>query len=122
MKISEEFKEYRKNIVCSEYKGNCPVQYTLRILQGKWNERIIYELSKYDKLRFGELKKLIPEVTSTMLSSTLKDLEDQRLIIRNQFNEIPVRVEYSLSDKGRELHPVFEEMAKWGLKYLDQDL
>lgn len=120
MKISEQFKEYRKNIVDTEHNKNCPVQYTLRILQGKWNERIIYELSKYESLRFGELKKIIPEITNTMLSTTLKDLEEQGLVNREQFNEIPVRVEYSLSDKGKELHPIFAEMAKWGLKYINE--
>lgn len=120
MKLNDQFKEYRKNLKDKEHGRNCPVQYTLRILQGKWNERIIYELSKYDSLRFGELKKIISEITSTMLSSTLKDLEEQGLVKRTQYNEIPVRVEYSLTEKGKELHPVFAEMAKWGLKYIDE--
>lgn len=121
MKFSEQFKEYRKNLENTGHGKNCPVQYTLRILQGKWNEKIIYELSKYESLRFGELKKIIPEITNTMLSSTLKDLEEQGLVKRAQFNEIPVRVEYSLTEKGQELHPIFEEMAKWGLKYIYED-
>lgn len=64
-------------------------------------------------MRFGELKKAYPRITNTMLSNTLRDLEELNIIHREQFNEIPPHVEYSLTDKGRALLPVFFEISKW---------
>ena len=69
-------------------------------------------------MRYSELKRAIPGITGTMLSSSLKDLERDGLIVRRQYEEIPPRVEYFLTDKGKDLMPVFYEMAKWGLKYI----
>ena len=70
--------------------------------------------------RFGELKKAVPRITNTMLTTTLRDLESLEIVHREQFNEIPPHVEYSLTEKGRGLLPVFVELAKWGEAYLEQ--
>ena len=70
-------------------------------------------------IRFGELKKELGGITNTMLTSSLRELEQDGLVNRMQFNEIPPHVEYSLSDKGKDLLPVFYEMTKWGFKYLE---
>ena len=80
--------------------------------------RILYELCQKPSYRFGELKKAIPKITNTMLTATLRDLEELGIVTREQFNEIPPHVEYSLTDKGRALFPIFVEMAKWGEAYL----
>ena len=64
------------------------------------------------------MKKAIPKITNTMLTATLRDLEELGIVTREQFNEIPPHVEYSLTDKGRALIPIFVEMAKWGEAYL----
>ena len=69
--------------------------------------------------RFGELQRAMPRVTNAMLTATLRDLERIGIVDRQQFNEIPPHVEYSLSDKGKDLLPVFYEMTKWGFKYLE---
>lgn len=96
----------------------CPVRRTLELFQGKWNVRVIYELSNADFTRFGELKKLVGGITNTMLTSTLRELETKGIVHRQQFNEIPPHVEYSLTESGKALSVIFDEMRTWGTKYL----
>ncbi len=71
-------------------------------------------------MRFGELKKVYPRITNTMLTNTLRDLESLGIIHREQFNEIAPHVEYSLTEKGKALLPVFFEISKWGEANLDE--
>lgn len=111
----EEFQEYIKN---ETPKVNCPVSKTLELLGGKWTSRVIYELEKADQLRFGQLKSNLDGITNTMLSSTLKILEDRGIVKREQFNEVPLRVEYSLTEAGNAMLHIYYEMAKWGSVYL----
>lgn len=97
--------------------GNCPVTPVLLLLQGKWKSQVLYELCVNDIVRFGQLKKNLPSITNTMLTSTLRELEADGVIVRKQFNEIPPHVEYSFSQKGRDLMPIFYAMMNWGFKY-----
>lgn len=97
--------------------GNCPVTPVLLLLQGKWKSQVLYELCVNDIMRFGQLKKNLPGITNTMLTSTLRELEADGVIVRKQFNEIPPHVEYSFSQKGRDLMPIFYAMMNWGFKY-----
>lgn len=110
--------EYLKKLLSAEPSETCPVRRTLELLSGKWRTHIIYELCKKPSCRFGELKKAVPRITNTMLTTTLRDLEKLGIVNRKQFNEVPPHVEYSLTDKGKELLPVFFEIAKWGEKNL----
>lgn len=87
------------------------------MLQGKWKTQVLYEFCIHDKIRFGELKKDLPGITNTMLTKTLKDLEKDGLIVREQFNEIPPHVEYSFSEMGRDLMSVFYSIMVWGFKH-----
>ncbi len=114
MKKEQTAEEYLKKIMSSTIQNDCPVHRTLEILSGKWRTHIIYELCKHSSMRFGELKKAYPHITNTMLTSTLRDLEKIGIINRVQYNEIPPRVEYSLTEKGKALLPVFFEISKWG--------
>lgn len=98
--------------------ANCPIYKTMLLFQGKWNIWVLFELSRNSAMRFNELKKSIPGISNTMLTATLKNLEDQDLINRVQYNEIPPHVEYSVTDKARDLRRIFDEMAKWGETYL----
>lgn len=113
----EEFKEKVGSVITTE-QGNCPVISTIKILQGKWKLQLIYELCIKSPMRFGEFKRMIPSITNTMLSNTLRDLEQDGLVERIQYNEMPLRVEYSLTEKGRDLMPVFYALAQWGLVYI----
>lgn len=119
MKKETTPEEYLEKIMTEPIKENCPVHRTLELLSGKWRTHIIYELCKHSTMRFGELKKAYPNITNTMLTNTLRDLEGLGIIHREQFNEIPPHVEYSLTEKGKALLPVFFEISKWGEENLE---
>lgn len=121
MKQDRTAEEYLQRILSSEVQNRCPMRRTLELLSGKWRTHIIYELCKKPSCRFGELKRAIPPITNTMLTATLRDLERLDIVHREQWNEIPPHVEYSLTEKGRQLLPVFFELARWGERYLDED-
>ncbi|WFR58808.1 helix-turn-helix domain-containing protein [Anaerocolumna sp. AGMB13025] len=111
------YKEYQEQVKNVRIDKDCGTYKTLEIFQGKWNIRVLFELIKHDTIRFGDLKKQIDEITNTMLTSTLRDLEKRELVNRVQFNEIPPHVEYSLSQAGKDLYPIFIEMMQWNNKY-----
>ncbi|MBL1223852.1 winged helix-turn-helix transcriptional regulator [Enterococcus sp. BWR-S5] len=100
---------------------NCPIRKSLELFSGKWRTWVLFELCKKPAYRFGELRKAIPKITNTMLTTTLRDLEHMGIIERKQFNEIPPHVEYSLTESGYALAPVFIEIAKWADKYLPEE-
>lgn len=112
--------EYLDRVLNEKVSENCPMRRTLELLSGKWRTHIIYELCKRKTCRFGELKKALNPITNTMLTNTLRDLEQIGIVSRKQFNEIPPHVEYSLTQKGMDLLPVFTELAKWGESYLEE--
>ena len=87
------------------------------IIQTKWFGRIILELCQQSPLRFGELKKRLPEISNMVLTSALKSLAEKGLVERVQFNEIPPRVEYSLTEKGIGMLPVAYELIRWEENY-----
>lgn len=119
MRKSNSAEEYLQKILLLEPNQRCPVRKTLELIGGKWRTHIIYELCKHPSCRFGELKKALPRITNTMLTSTLRDLERHQIVHREQLNEIPPHVEYSLTEKGRAMLPIFYELAKWGETYLE---
>ena len=110
--------QFLDRLKTGDARENCPTRKALELLNGKWRTHVLLELCRCSPLRFGELKKAIPSITNTMLTSTLRDLEEFGVIAREQFNEIPPRVEYSLTERGEELLPIFYEIAVWGHKYL----
>lgn len=113
----DEFQKKVSSVILTE-NGNCPVTPVIKMLQGKWKLQIIYELCIKSPMRFGELKKMLKPITNTMLTGALKELEYDQLVNRVQYNEIPPRVEYSLTEKGRDLLPVFYAISQWGMKYI----
>lgn len=92
----------------------CPLTYALDLIGGKWRLPIIWALSQNDTLRYNALKRKIDGITNMMLSQVLKELESYGLVNRKQYMEIPPRVEYSLTDAGKNLIPALESLAKWG--------
>lgn len=84
------------------------------LLHGKWELQIMMEICRADILRFGECKKKIPSITNSVLTAALRNLENWGLITRKQYSEIPLRVEYSPTKKGKSLLPVCYEIIKWG--------
>lgn len=84
------------------------------LLHGKWELQIMLEVCRADVLRFGEYKKRLPNITNSVLTAALRNLEGWGLITRTQYNEIPPRVEYAPTEKGKSLLPVCYEIIKWG--------
>lgn len=109
----EQFLDLIKTRSPKDYDPDNPINKAVEMLQGKWKIRILFELSKADYFRYNELRRTIPAITNTMLTTTLRELNDNGLVVRVSYNEIPPRVEYSLTQKGRELLPVFYEIFKW---------
>lgn len=91
----------------------CPVETTLGLIAGKWKVMIIYYLLKETK-RFNQLQRDLGGITHRTLSKQLKEMEDDGLIIRTDYGEIPPRVEYSLSPRGWSLESVLTAMHNWG--------
>lgn len=91
----------------------CPMLYACRALEGKWKIPVMYVLCMNGTLRYGQLRQALG-ITNVMLSSTLKDLEAEGLIIRVSYNEIPPRVDYSLSARAQDLIPILHAFAHWG--------
>ncbi|WP_110954003.1 winged helix-turn-helix transcriptional regulator [Anaerosinus massiliensis] len=100
----------------------CPVGFALKIIEGKWKLPIIWVLCQNGTLRYNELKRSIIGITNMMLTSSLKELEENGLVHRAQYNEIPPRVEYSLTESGKQLLPVLDEFAKWGKMLMQLNL
>jgi DNA-binding HxlR family transcriptional regulator len=91
----------------------CPVEVTLDLIDGKWKGVILYHLQG-GRLRFGELRKRMPGITQRMLTKQLRALEEDDLITRKVFAEVPPRVEYALSETGLRLRPVIDVLKSWG--------
>lgn len=96
----------------------CPFSTAQRLIQGKWTILIMHYLSE-ETLRFNELQRKMPKMTHATLSAQLKQLEAEGLIIRKEYPQIPPKVEYSLSDIGKEFQPVLDSICEWGIKYID---
>lgn len=100
-------------------KSTCQYfEYTLSTIEGKWKLRILYELKDEKTLRYGELKRNLAQITHKMLSAQLKELEQDDMIIRKEFPQVPPRVEYSLSRKGVSFLPVLHAMRQWGQEHI----
>ncbi len=97
----------------------CPVEATLDILGGKWKPLILYYLLGAT-LRFGEIQRLIPQVSRRMLTQHLRELERDGIVHREVYAEVPPKVEYSLTETGRSLEPVLMTMLSWGEDYMGQ--
>lgn len=94
-------------------KTLCPVTATLQLIGGRWKTIILYTLTAGTK-RFGEIAVRIPDISRKVLTEQLKELEADGLILREQYKEIPPRVEYSLTDLGKSLSSVIRELEIWG--------
>ena len=88
--------------------------YTMSLIQGKYKMFILYTLAEFGIVRFNEIKKYISGISFKTLSLTLKDLEADGLINRKEYPQIPPKVEYSLTERGKSLIPILDQMCAWG--------
>jgi DNA-binding HxlR family transcriptional regulator len=104
----------------SKIKTKCPMDLFIEVLGSKWNILIIWKL-KNGTLRFSDLQKTMNNVNSNTLTAHLRELEDLKIISRIVFPEVPPRVEYSLTEHGTALFPIFDAMRAWGLHYIERE-
>ncbi len=98
----------------------CPLTAALKIVGGKWKPIIILNLGKAPNRRFGQLDYLIPDISRKVLTDHLSEMINDGLIKRTSYPESPPRVEYSLTEKGKELVPIFKTLGDWG-RYLVEE-
>ena len=103
------------------YETQCPVIYALDIVGQKWKLPIMWYLLEAEPARYNELKRRIKGITNMMLTKSLKELEEHKLIVRTQYETIPPKVEYYLTKRGKELLPALNELNKWGKEQLKLD-
>jgi len=108
----EEKDMFEKNLF-----GICPYFTSQKILTGKWSLLILYHLDK-KTLRFNEMERLLSPITQTTLTKQLRSMEDSGLIVRTVYNQIPPKVEYSLSEIGKKFKPVLNCLGVWGTEYI----
>lgn len=99
----------------------CPLEYGLEIFGGKWDSRVICVLAEKKTLRYSELRKEMTNITDAVLASTLKKLMADEIISRKSFDEIPPRVEYSLTEKGLSVVPILQSICHWAGVYHKED-
>ena len=98
----------------------CEMEVTLKMIGGKCKPLILYILAEEGTLSFGELMTNIRTVSQKTLTNQLRELEADRLILRKAYAEVPPRVEYSLTEKGKSLFPILELMCQWGEENIDE--
>ncbi len=99
----------------------CPLEYGMEILGRKWNSRIICVLAYKKVLRFSELRREMGNITDAVLSGALKELIANDIVLRKSYDEIPPRVEYSLSEKGASVVPILQSICQWsGIFYKNE--
>jgi len=105
-----ELKEF-KSIDMDPFDG------ALKLISGKWKMNLLFCLSELDTMRYGEIKRVLGNVTPHVLSVKLKELEENELISRHEYPQIPPKVEYTLTEKGRTLIPILRNICDWGKEY-----
>lgn len=113
LELKENLKKYTRI-------DQCPIRNVISRFSGKWQMLVLCVLAENETTRFNAIGKAIPDISPKVLSSTLKNLEHDRLIVRKIYAEIPPRVEYSLSPLGQSLMPVVENMITWSLENFDE--
>ncbi len=105
-----------KRCIAQECLETTGFSYTLSLINGKYKMTILYTLMEFGIVRFNEMKKYIGEISYKTLSSNLKELEADQLVHRKEYPQIPPKVEYSLTERGRSLIPILDGMCEWGDK------
>lgn len=95
----------------------CGIEIALRLIGGKWKLLILYCLFKDTVVRFGEFRRLLPEITQQMLTSQLREMEKDGIINRKVYPQVPPKVEYTLTEFGISMKPMLDTMMKWGEQY-----
>lgn len=105
----------KKEPLCEDIAGEgCDLKKVIDIIGGKWKIMILCVIDNNEIVRYGDLRRAVYGITNTMLAQSLKELEQDGLVCRRQYDEMPVRVEYSLTEKAKSLIPILLELKRWG--------
>ena len=108
-------KTAKKEPLCNSIAGEgCGLKKVINIVGGKWKIMILCVIDNNEVVRYGEIRRTVHGITNTMLANSLKELEADGLVERKMYDEMPVRVEYNLTDKAKSLIPILLELKKWG--------
>lgn len=102
--------------------ATCDVAQTIQLIGGKWKAIILFHLMDNGVLRFGQLQRLVPDITQRMLTLQLREMESDGLVKRVVYQEVPPKVEYSLTPLGESLSPIISCMKIWGRNYKESNL
>lgn len=102
---------------CSGKEYYCAMELTLQLIGGKWKPLIMYRLGQDGKQRFSELKRSMPSITQKMLTQQLRELENDGIVHRDVYAEVPPKVEYSLTEIGKSVIPLLKRLCQWGAEY-----
>lgn len=111
----------KNKLINSEISQMCGVDYAFKRIGGKYKGRILWHLHSKTVLRYGELSRTLPDITTKMLTQTLRELEEDKLVIREVYHVVPPKVEYSLSETGLELIPFIQYLHNWGNAQLEKE-
>lgn len=100
------------NCPCTEA---CPLQHAMEMIGGKWKLPILCALAVDGSTRYNDLKRKLGGISNTMLAKSLKELEDNGLVTRTEYMEVPIRVEYQSTDKAKALTPILAQLAQWAV-------
>lgn len=100
-----------------ETRFNCPFELTIELIGGKWKGLILWHLLDKKVLRNGEMLRLMPRITQKMLTQQLREMEENGLVSRLIYEQVPPKVEYSLTPHGEALRPILDQMIGWGVVY-----
>jgi DNA-binding HxlR family transcriptional regulator len=103
-------------MIYREKEYRCGIDVTLAVVGGKWKASILWHLAA-QTMRFSEMQRQFPEITRKMLTQQLRELEADGLVHREVYQQVPPKVEYSLTVRGRSIHPILEMMCEWGKIY-----
>jgi len=114
-KSNDPEKVVEKEPLCDDLAGEgCGLKKVLNIVGGKWKIMILCVIDKKGTVRYGDLRRSVYGITNTMLATSLKEMENDGLVERKQYMEMPVRVEYSLTAKAESIVPILLQLKKWG--------
>lgn len=117
MDIIEQCKNIEEDYCIFDQLGPDKISEGLAMISGKWKLKLLYIIGYHEVIRYGEIKRKATPITHKMLSTQLKELEYNGLIVRREYAQIPPKVEYSLSERGLGLMPMFNELFQWMLTY-----
>jgi DNA-binding HxlR family transcriptional regulator len=103
-----------KRCIADEKLETTGFSYTLSLINGKYKMTILYTLMEFGVVRFNEMQRYIRGISFKTLSSTLKELQNDQLVHREEYPQIPPKVEYSLTERGKSLMPILDQMCEWG--------